>query len=59
MNKQKIIFDFSFIVVSALPLILLIEFELIEKYDGFSLLPILVAYFLGQLVERKTRIKSE
>ena len=59
MNKKKIIFDLIFIVVSAIVLIVLNEFGLIEKYVGFSLLPILVAYFLGQLVERKTRTKSE
>ena len=59
MNKKKIVFDLIFIVVSGIFLIVLNEFGLIEKYVGFFLLPILIAYFLGQLVERKTRTKSE
>ncbi len=59
MSKKKIIFDLIFIVVSAICLIVLNEFGLIEKYVGFSFLPIIIAYFLGQLVERKTRTKSE
>lgn len=59
MNKKKLIFNLIFIVVSTIILIVLNEFELIETHIGFSLLPIIIAYFVGQLVERKTRAKSE
>lgn len=59
MNKKKIMFDLIFIVMAAIILTVLIEFGLIEKYIGFALIPILIAYYLGQFVERKTRTKSE
>jgi predicted membrane protein len=59
MNKKKIIFDLVFIVMAAAILSFLVDSEIIEKYIGFSLIPILIAYYLGQLVERKTRKKSE
>ena len=59
MNKKKIIFDLVFIVIAAVILIILIDTGLIEKYIGFALIPILIAYYIGQFVERKTRIKSE
>jgi hypothetical protein len=51
MNKR--IFDLIFIVVSAAMLIVLAEYGLLEKHIGFSLLPILVAYQIGQYTERK------
>ena len=57
MNKQKIIFDVAFIIIAAVTLIVLVETALIEKYIGFALIPILIAYYLGQFVERKTRKK--
>ncbi len=57
MNKKKIIFDSTFIVIATVILIVLVQSELIEKYIGFALIPILIAYYLGQFVERKTRIK--
>ncbi|MCD6179132.1 MAG: hypothetical protein J7K39_04445 [Bacteroidales bacterium] len=59
MNKKKIIFDVVFIVIAAVIITVLIEYGLIEKYVGFALIPILIAYYLGQFVERKSRIKSE
>lgn len=59
MNKRKIIFDLIFILIAAIILTVLIEYELIEKYIGFALIPILIAYYFGQFVERKTRTKSE
>jgi len=51
MNKR--IFDIIFIIISAIILIILIEFDIIEKYIGFALIPILIAYQLGQYSERK------
>lgn len=59
MNKKKLIFDAAFIVIAAIILTGLIEYGLIEKYIGFVLIPMLIAYYFGQFVERKTRIKSE
>ncbi len=59
MNKKKLIFDAAFIVIAAVVLIILVESGLIEKYIGFALIPILIAYYFGQYVERKTRDKSE
>jgi len=51
MNKR--IFDIIFIIISAIILIILIEFDIIEKYIGFALIPILIVYQLGQFSERK------
>ena len=59
MNKKKILFDLIFIVAAALFLIVLNKFGLMAKYIGFLLIPLLIAYYLGQLVERKTQTKSE
>ena len=51
MNKR--FFDIIFIIISAIILLVLIEYELLEKYIGFALIPILIAYQLGQYSERK------
>ena len=59
MNKKKLIFDAAFIIVAAAILTILVDRELIEKYIGLALIPILIAYYFGQYVERKTRTKSE
>jgi len=59
MNKKKVILDISFIVVTAIILIVLNEFRLIEKYVRFALIPILISYYLGQFIERKTRTNSQ
>lgn len=53
MKGKKIIFDVLFIIISTLILIGLNHFGLLEKYIGFSLIPILIAYFLGQFVKSK------
>ncbi len=51
-SKRKA-FDMAFIIVSAIIIIALMEFDLIEKYIGFSLLPIITAYHIGKYSERK------
>ena len=51
MNKRA--FDIIFIIISTLVLIALSEYGLLEKYMAFSLIPILIAYQLGQYSERK------
>jgi TctA family transporter len=55
MKTRKRIFDILFIVVSAIILMVLLEYGLMEKYIGFALIPILIAYQLGQYSERKFR----
>lgn len=53
MKMKKRIFDIIFIIVSAAILITLLKYGLLEKYMAFSLIPILIAYQLGQYSERK------
>jgi predicted membrane protein len=59
MSKKKIIIDIAFIVITAAVLSVIIKSGLIENYIGLTLIPILIAYYIGQFVERKTRTKSE
>ena len=51
MNKTT--FGLLFLVISAGILLTLSYFDLLEQYIGFSLIPILGAYQLGQYSERK------
>lgn len=53
MRRKKIIFDVVFIVVATLILILLDQYGFLEKYLGYALIPILIAYFFGQYSGRK------
>ena len=53
MKNKKIIFDMIFIVISGVILISLNHFGFLEKYSGFALLPILIAYYIGQYTGRK------
>jgi len=57
MNIKKRAFDLIFIVISAAILIVLSEYGLLEKYCHFSLIPLLIAYHLGQYSERKFKNK--
>lgn len=50
---KKGVFDVIFIAVSAGILLLINHYGYIEKYMAFSLIPILIAYYLGQISERK------
>ena len=52
-NYEKKLFDMIFIIISTLILIILNHYGLLEKYLGFALIPILIAYILGQYSERK------
>ncbi|AMC10264.1 hypothetical protein Lupro_02895 [Lutibacter profundi] len=52
-NMKKRTFDIIFIIISTIILIALSEYGLLEKYMAFSLIPILIAYQLGQYSERK------
>jgi len=53
MKTTKRVFDLIFIIISALILITLSEYGLLEKHMAFSLIPVLIAYFLGQYSQRK------
>jgi len=55
---KKIYFDLLFIIISAVILTVLVTTGILEKYIGFILIPILIAYYLGQLAERKFRNKQ-
>ncbi|NOU59666.1 hypothetical protein [Marinifilum caeruleilacunae] len=59
MNQKKVLYNLLFVVITAIALTVLIEFELTDKYMGFALIPMLIAYYLGQWAERKTRPKSK
>ena len=59
MNAKKIVFDLIFIVITAVVLIVLNGYGIIEKYSAYLLIPLMIAYFLGKFVERKTGTKSE
>ena len=50
---KKRTFDLIFIIFSTFILMTLSEYRLLEKYMAFSLIPILIAYQLGQYSERK------
>ncbi len=52
--KKKRLYDMIFVVLATLVLSLLIELDKIETHMAFALIPILMAYFIGQWVERKT-----
>jgi predicted membrane protein len=53
MKTTKRAFDLIFIIISALILITLSEYGLLEKHMAFLLIPVLIAYFLGQYSQRK------
>ena len=55
MNKKKVIFFMIFLILAAIGLTILIELELVEKYIGFGLIPLIIAYQLGQYSERKLK----
>ncbi|SEA43975.1 hypothetical protein [Bizionia paragorgiae] len=52
---KKRTFDLIFIIISTVILVVLSEYGILEKYVAFAIVPILVAYFLGQYSERRFR----
>jgi cytochrome c-type biogenesis protein CcmE len=50
---KKRTFDIIFIIVSALIITILIKLDFLEINIGFLLIPILIAYQIGQYSERK------
>ncbi len=57
MRVKKIIFDLIFIVISTMILIIINQYGLLEKHLSFAFIPILIAYYLGRFIERKTGSK--
>nr|WP_320120151.1 hypothetical protein [uncultured Marinifilum sp.] len=53
MRKKKIIYDLIFVLVSGIFLTVLDKYGLLQKYIGFALIPLLISYYTGQIVERK------
>ncbi|MDX1318503.1 MULTISPECIES: hypothetical protein [Xanthomarina] len=53
MKTKKRAFDLIFIGISTAIIMILSHYNLLEKYIGFVLLPIFIAYQLGQYSERK------
>ena len=45
---KKRLFDLIFIIISASILVAFSEYGFLEKNMAFSLIPILISYFLGQ-----------
>lgn len=52
-NTKGNIFGISLMILATLFLSILLHYELIEKYIGFALIPLMAAYQLGQYSERK------
>lgn len=50
---KKITYDIIVILIIALLLIILNQFDLLEKSAKFMFIPILAFYYIGQYVERK------
>jgi len=59
MKIKKMIFDVVFIIISATVLISLDYFGLLEKYVGYGLIPILIAYYFGQYSGKRYKITEE
>ncbi len=54
---KKIYFDLIFIVLASVLLTITISTGLLEKYLGFALIPLLMSYYLGQLVQKNAKNK--
>ena len=50
---SKNIINTLFIVLVGMFLVILNEFDLLQSGAPFAIIPIMLAYFLGQFVERK------
>tara|TARA_R110000850_G_scaffold254614_1_gene380147 strand:- start:30020 stop:30184 length:165 start_codon:yes stop_codon:yes gene_type:complete len=50
---KKRIFDVFFIVISIMILMIISYYDILEIYMTYALIPILIAYYLGQFSERK------
>ncbi len=53
MKMNKNLFGILFLLTSAVALLVLNYYGVLEKYVHFALIPILSSYFLGQYAQRK------
>lgn len=56
---KKMLFDGFFILIAAAFLIIAQETGLTEKYSGFALIPVLIAYYIGQFVAKKFSVSEK
>ncbi|WP_170234432.1 MULTISPECIES: hypothetical protein [Bizionia] len=57
MKLKKRTFDLLFIIISTSLLITFNAYNVLENYIAFALIPILMAYFLGQYSEKTFKNK--
>jgi len=57
MNKQSV--NIAFIIVSGIVLFFFYRYNWLDNYSQFIFIPILIAYFVGQYVERKYGLKDK
>lgn len=50
---KKFILDIVFIVVAGIFAVTINEYQLLEEYSGFALIPIIIAYYIGQFIAKK------
>lgn len=55
MKNKKWLYNLAFIALATIVLLAANQKGWLEQYAAFALLPILLAYYAGQLVERKTQ----
>lgn len=56
---RKKIFDAFFIVISTMILMIISYYDLLDIYMTYALIPILIAYYLGQFSERRFNKNNE
>jgi len=52
-KMKTIFFDIILISLMAAMLIILNEYDLLDKYAKFSIIPLIIFYYLGKFMERK------
>jgi len=57
MNKQSV--NIAFIIVLGIVLFFFYRYNWLDNYSQFIFIPILIAYFVGQYVERKYGLKDK
>jgi hypothetical protein len=55
MRNNKILIDILFIFFASIVTVLLNQFPIFDEYAGFVLIQLLIAYYFGQFVGKKTK----
>jgi len=50
---KKRLIDIAIIIIFGAILVIFQQFDIVENHISFALIPILIAYFLGQFIQRK------